>query len=173
MWDSQAAFGSFKHKCARSQALYFFKDPRKTTAIAVSSVATSMAFPSMCLFCGLREAFVRPLPWLLLKEPVPLPSGTLVWGGDRNSHWMTCCFCECHCLDRDISDGKLIPSSLKAERASSAVSSEWSQLLWSNIKRRRAHLIWFWDSWLILVLSFSNFKFISEQIFTAYWDLCA
>lgn len=91
---------------------FFLKDPRKT-GFTVCSDATNMLFPIYVFILwpmwGLCPDVFPP------REPVPPPFGTLVWGGDRNSHWMTCGFCECHGLDQDISDGRILPSALKAE----------------------------------------------------------
>lgn len=117
-------FCSLRHKCTHAHRLFFFLDPRKTTGITVCSDATSMAFPIYVFILwplwGLCPGVLPP------KEPVPPSFGTLVWGGDRNSHWMTCCFCECRCFDQDISDGRIIPS---------ALNTEWFQLHRSSFER--------------------------------------
>lgn len=133
--------------------------------------------PQAWLFhlCVYSVAYVRPLPWCVATQGA---SPTTIWDfGLRRRQKQSL-----NDMLASVSVIALIgtfqmahssPHHWKLSDRAVLWSSEWSQLLWSNIKRRRAHLIWFWDSWLILLLSFSNFKFISEQIFTAYWDLCA
>lgn len=148
---------------------FFFKGSQKDR-IHCMFWCHKHAFSHLCVY---SVAYVRPLPWCVSTQGA---SPTTIWDfGLRRRP------------KQSLNDMWLLWVSwpwsghfrwqnppLSTESWVMLWSSEWLQLRRSSfIERRHAHSIWLWDSWVILLPSFSNLRFISEQIFTACWDLCA
>lgn len=135
--------------------IFFWRIPERLQESLYVLMPHKHGFSDLCVY---SVAYVRPLPWCVATQ--------------GNSHWMTCCFCECPSLPWS---GHFVWQNHPLSTESWVVlwSSEWFQLHRSSIERRHAHSIWLWDSWLILLPSFSNLRFLSEWIFTACWGLCA
>lgn len=124
--------------------------------------------------CVYSVADVRPLPWCVACYPRSQSHYHLGLRFEEETETVT----EWHvasvsvvALIRTFQMANSSPRHWKLSERAVLWSSKWFQLLRSNMKRRRARLVWFWDSWSVLLLS--TFTVISAQILTAYWDSCA